>query len=267
MSFKQVCKRIKDLKIQGARNVAEAGIKATELKDFSKKVILSLRPTEPALKNGIEYAEKYGVEKALNYFKETQDKINKSGYKKAKGVVFTHCHSSTVVNLLKYAKKKGKKFEVFNTETRPLYQGRKTAREVSKEGIKVTMVADVAAGIALRETKSMKKTNVIFFGADAVLKNGNVINKVGSGMFAEIAYGHKIPVYIVTQGWKFTNRPIKIEEREREEVWKKSPKSIKIKNPAFETINSKYITGIISEFGISKPKVFVKKVKAKYKWI
>lgn len=266
MNFKQLCKKIKDLKIQGARDIAEAGIRATKLKDFSKKEILSLRPTEPTLKHGIEYAEKYGIKNALNYFKKTQDKINKTGYKKVKNVVFTHCHSTTVVDLLRYAKKKRQKFEVFNTETRPMYQGRKTARELANAGIKVTMIADVAAGIALRKSKTMKKTDVVFFGADAVLKTGDVVNKVGSGMFSEIAYDHKIPVYIVTQGWKFTNRPIKLELREREEVWKKAPKNVKIKNPAFEIINSKYITGIISEFGILKPKAFVKKVKAKYKW-
>ena len=86
-------------------------------------------------------------------------------------------------------------------------------------------------------------------------------------MFSEIAYTDKVPVYIVTQGWKFSNRPVKIEEREREEVWKKIPKGVKLKNPAFEIINSKFINGIISEFGILKPNVFVKKVKANYKWI
>lgn len=268
MGFKEVCRDIKSLRIQGAKNVAIAGIKALSMKGFDLKRILSLRSTEPALRNGIKYAQKYGQEKALNYFKETQDKINSYGYKKVKNDVFTHCHSSSVVNLFVYAKKKGQKFRVYNTETRPLYQGRKTAEELSKAGIDVTMVADVAVGFLFRKSKLIpSKVDIIFFGADAVLKNGDVINKVGSNLFAEIAYHERIPVYIVTEGWKFSKRPVRIEERSFQEIWKEMPKDVKIKNPAFERIERKFITGIISEFGILKPKEFVKRVKREYKWI
>ena len=267
MGFKEVCSRIKSLKIQGAMSVAIAGIKAMSMKDFDEKKILSLRPTEPALRNGIKYAKIHGQKKALDYYHKTQEKINKH-YKKVKGVVFTHCHSNTVINLLKHAQKKRQKFKVYNTETRPMYQGRQTARDLSKAGIDITMVPDTAVGFVFRKTKIIPdRANVIFFGADAVLKNGDVINKIGSNLYAEIAYHEHIPLYIVTQGWKFSKRSVKIEERDFHEIWINAPGHVKLKNPAFERIESKFITGIISEFGVLKPKQFVKKVRKEYKWI
>ena len=177
-------------------------------------------------------------------------------------VIFTHCHSTSVVNTLIYAKKKKKKFKVYNTETRPLYQGRKTVRELKKAGIKTTMFIDSAAMIALTKTQGTKKVDKIFLGADALLKNG-IINKVGSAMFAKIAYENKIPVYIISDSWKFSSKDIKLEERDFNEVWKKLPKNskIKIRNPAFEFVPKKYITKIVSELGILKYNDFLKKVK------
>ncbi len=265
MNFKELLKKIKEVKIQGATNITIAGIKAMSLKGFSEKKLLKVRPTEPLLKNSLKFAKKYGQEKAIEHIFESQKKIINYGYKVIKEIVFTHCHSSTVINILRYAKEKGKKFKVYNTETRPLYQGRKTAKELAKDGIKVIQVVDAAAGIAM--TLNHKKKHIVLFGADAILKNGDVVNKVGSGMFANIAYDYKIPVYICADSWKFSSRNIKIEERNFREVWKKLPKKIKIKNPAFEIIKNKYIKGIISELGVLKPKKFVKKVKKKYRWI
>jgi len=75
--------------------------------------------------------------------------------------------------------------------TRPLYQGRKTSKELRRAGIKVTMFVDSAALIAMEDSRG-KKANLIFLGADAITKKG-VINKVGSGMYAELAKLHKIP--------------------------------------------------------------------------
>lgn len=269
MDFNKICKKIKNLEIQGAENIAKTGVKALSLKGASVKRLLNLRPTEPCLRNALKFAKKFGSENALKHFDDSEEKIIRFGVKKIKKgmVVFTHCHSSTVVDILAGAKKQGKKFEVFNTETRPMYQGRITARELSKAGIKVTNVVDAAAGVALRKTNVMKKTDIVLLGCDAVLSNGDCVNKIGSGMFAEIAYDHKIPVYIATDSWKFSGKKVEIEKRGFEEVWNNLPKNVKVKNPAFEVIDVKFITGIISELGILKPVKFVKEVKRVYKWI
>lgn len=264
MKFKEVCKDIKSLKIQGAYNVAVAGIKAMKLKGFDSKKILALRPTEPALCNGLKFAKRFGINKALAHFEDSKARYTKYGVKKIpqKGIVFTHCHSSSVISVLKKAYDKGKRFSVYNTETRPKYQGRKTSRELLKYGIKVTEFVDSAAMEALKEAK------IMIIGCDAVLKDGRIINKIGSGMFVEIAYDLKVPVYVVTDSWKFSNRSVKLEERNIKEVWKKAPNKLNIQNPIFEIISHpEHVRGIISELGVLSPKKFVKKVQKVYPWI
>jgi len=263
-SFKAISKAIKEVKIQGARNIAKAALHAYSLNPTksAKAKLIGLRPTEPMLVNVLNLLGKLSKEQILKHFDKAQEKINHYALKiiKNKSVILTHCHSTNAVNALIYAKKHGKKFEIYNTETRPLFQGRKTYKELSEAGIKVTMILDNAVGDAIKG-RTMKKADMLIIGADALLKNGDVINKIGSNMFAEIAHDHKVPVYVIADSWKFSKRDVKIEERAHSEVWKKAPKNVRIKNPAFERVDQKYITAIISELGKLKPKKFAKKAK------
>lgn len=265
--FDAIARDIKNVRIQGARNIAHKALYAYSLipAKSSKKKLLSSRPTEPMMKNILEMAEKGKSLAEINrHFGDAQNKINKSVLKliKNKDVVFTHCHSTNVVNALIYAKKKGKRFEVYNTETRPLFQGRKTAKELRKAGIKVTMFVDSAAALAIEKENRKDKiyANQIFLGADALLKDG-VINKIGSRMIAELAYLYKIPVYIIADSWKFTRQKVPIEQRKLNEIWNKAPKGVKLKNPAFEFVPKKYIRGIVTEFGILGYNDFLKKMR------
>ncbi|MFW6233547.1 MAG: hypothetical protein ACOC3Z_02705, partial [Nanoarchaeota archaeon] len=191
----------------------------------------------------------------------SHEEINKLTFKliKNNSVIFTHCHSSTVIKALIYAKNKGKKFTIYNTETRPLYQGRKTSKELTKAGIKNYMFLDSELGIALSNEQGTKKTNIIFLGADALLKKG-VVNKIGSEVIARIAKQEKIPVYILADSWKYTNKKVKMEKRNFKEVWKNKTPKIKINNFAFELIEKKYITGIITEKGKMTYNKFLKSV-------
>lgn len=260
-SFNKISKDIKSIKIQGARNIAKAGLKAYLINPNknSRKKLLSLRPTEPMLKKVLNLAETKLPEEILSHFDEAQEKINKSVLKiiKNNDVIFTHCHSTNVVNSLIYSKKHGKNFEVYNTETRPLFQGRKTALELKKAKIKVTMFIDSAMLTAINGNKKVDK---IIIGADALTKNG-IINKIGSGMLAELSKKYKIPFYVTADSWKYSNEKIPIENRSLNEVWDKAPKNFKIKNPAFEFIDKKYISKIITEFGIMNYEDFLKIVR------
>lgn len=249
-TFKQICREIKNLEIQGAENVAIYGLKAYALKPKKSSIrkLLRLRKTEPMLRNALRYAEKHSVKETLDKIRKDGELIAKYGKKIIKSKVFTHCHSSTVVDILRESKKK---FIVYNTETRPLFQGRKTAKELSKLKIKVITTVDSGAGV------SIKKSNVVLFGADAILRD-KVINKIGSGMFAQIAYDNEVPVYVAAHSWKYTPE-VEIEERNFHEVWKRVPKNVKVKNPAFEGIDKKFIKGIICEKGVLSYNQFLKK--------
>ena len=261
--FNKILKEIKEVKIQGARNIAKKALYAYSLfpTKSSVKKLISLRPTEPMLINVLHRAEKEKYENVLKHFDEAQEKINKKVFKllRKKEVIFTHCHSTNVTNGLIYSKEKGKHFEVYNTETRPLFQGRKTAKQLRNAGIKVTMFVDSAVGVALSKEGGTKKVTKIFLGADALVKEG-FINKIGSEVIARLAKEEKIPVYIIADSWKFSKKRIPIENRKLNEVWDKAPKNIKIKNPAFEFVPKKYIKGIITELGLMKYDKFVKKM-------
>ena len=269
----KICDDIKSLKIQGATNVAIAGVKALLIKkdpESIKKIIFS-RPTEPALRNAVSFAKKDPkklVPKALKHFEEARKKIAEFGKKKIDNgmIVYTHCHSSTVTAILTAAGKSGKRFEVHNTETRPLYQGRITAEELAKAKIPVKHYVDSAARFAL------KRADIMLIGADAITANCKVINKIGSEMIAEVAESYSVPVYAATDSWKFDPLTLHgfeeaIEQRGGKEIWLNPPKGVEIINPAFEKVDPKLIAGIISELGILKPEEFVEEVKKAYPWM
>jgi ribose 1,5-bisphosphate isomerase len=262
--FNRIINDIKLIKIQGARNVAKAALKAYLLipTEESKNKLLASRPTEPMMIHVLHLAEEWINDiEIIQHFDSAQEKINKNVFKliKDEDRIFTHCHSTNVINSLIYSKKKGKKFQIYNTETRPLYQGRKTSSELKKAGIKVTMFIDSAGAFAIEKNSKKDKiyVNKLFLGADALLKEG-IVNKIGSGMFAEIANKNNIPVYILADSWKFTKNKVPIELRDISEVWDNAPKNVKIKNPAFEFVDKKYISGIVTELGLMEYDKFVK---------
>jgi len=299
MTFNSIVKDIKDLKIQGAQNVAkkalfaisdlienekfESSIEFFDLLKKGKKELFDSRPTEPCMRNALNYVLdgnyigdisllKLKFLKKINYvndfFNKSNKKIIEIGYKKIKKgyIVYTHCHSSTVVNILKKAKQKGINFELHNTETRPLFQGRKTAKEIAKLNVPIHHYIDSAMHLAL------KKADIVLIGCDAILSTGEIVNKVGTLNLVEIAHQLEIPVYVCTNSWKFDPLTIKgyeekIEEREPSEVWKDCPQGIKIHNPAFDIISSKKITGIISDLGIYSPDVFIEEIKRENTWM
>lgn len=292
--FNQIIKDIKDLKIQGAENVAKSSITAIieilNLNLSSKELYVKLlsarielekaRSTEPCLRNTLtllfykvdEYNFKEQILKniniAKNHFELSNQKIAEIGANKIKEgmVVFTHCHSSAVMNVMKKAKSDKIRFSVKNTETRPLFQGRITAKELSSLGISIEHFIDSAGRLAV------KSSDLVLLGADAITVEGYVINKIGSEMFCETAKSKDIPVYICTDSWKFDVATVfgfdeVIEKRHKTEVWSDKPKDVKISNYAFEKINPELVTGIISELGIYSPQVFIEEVKRFYPWM
>jgi len=265
-------KEIKELKIQGAENIAKAAIKAWDKaknKAVAERKLVNARPTEPMVRNALKVLLiKRNAKLLLKKLEEDEKKIGKFGAEKIQNgnIIYTHCHSSTVVSVLREAKREGKKFEVHNTETRPFFQGRITATELAKLKIPVTMFADSAGRLAI------KNANVMFLGADAVTAEGFVINKIGSEMFTEIANSYQIPVYICAHSWKFDPSTLygierKIEQRATDEIWKNPPKGVKISNFVFEKIDPNKITAIISELGVLKAEVFIEEVRKNYPWI
>ncbi|HRX63682.1 MAG TPA: S-methyl-5-thioribose-1-phosphate isomerase [Candidatus Absconditabacterales bacterium] len=256
------------------------------------KMLMEARDTEPMLFNGMKYALnvmksekgrvksgkisvdelKQKVVEALDEFmgrvekeKEIRKKIGADLIKDGENI-FTHCHSSSAVGIFKKAHKDGKKIHIYNDETRPLYQGRKTSKDLAKAGIPNTMVTDGASTFFVDNIyESHVDIDKVIIGCDSIRINGDVLNKVGSFGIGLAAHHSKIPVYIAGSLMKVdvTNN-IEIEKRSANEVWEDKPKNLEILNYAFDMIPAKFITGIITEFGVIKPKDIKKMVKKHY---
>ena len=298
MNWSQTAAAIKSLKIQGAESIAKSALLALDeelhksraatakqlLSQLGKarKAIESARPTEPFVRNNLAFCfhklegldlrhlreEFLGrIRRRFVAIEKNKEIIAEIGARKIMNgaVVFTHCHSSTVMEILKKAKQDGKKFVVHNTEARPFYQGRTSAEELARQGIKVVHWVDSAVRLA------MKKADIALFGCDAITPT-RIINKIGSELFAETAERLDVPLYVATDSLKFDPRTIKgypeeIEERPKSEVWQKPPKGVEIRNPAFEKINPELVTGIISEFGIYKHQMFIEELEHNHPWL
>lgn len=271
-SLTSLISRIKTLRVQGAEQIAEAAIvswKNSRDKKAAERKLVAARPTEPMLRNSMKYLRLYGnPDELLSKLNMDKKKISEFGANRIKNnmSIFTHCHSSSVVSVFQKAKSQRKKFAVLNTETRPSLQGMKTAAELAKLRIPVTFHVDSSARLALMES------DIMVIGADAITSEGSVINKIGSGMFAEIADRHGIPLYVCSHSWKLDPRTIKgfyetLEKRKASEVWKSPPRGVKISNTVFEEIDSRLIEGIISELGVLSPAAFVEEVKDSYSWM
>lgn len=261
--IRKIIDDIKDVKIQGANNIAINGIKAAALTNDKKLIsqIANARPTEPLLKNCLEIISNsrdpsHKATRLIKYIEDSKGKIAYTGSRLVKQDmnVFSHCHSTTVIDILKYAKKFRKiNFTVYTLEVEPLLQGRKTAEELAKYGINVIVFPDLAAEAAL------KRCDLFLFGADAFLKKG-VVNKIGTEMLCKVATEYKIPTYSCGVALKFA-KGVKIESRSGREVWDERNSKITVVNPAFDFTKRQYLTGVISELGILDYKSFIKEAK------
>lgn len=292
---KTTIKNIKSLKIQGARNVAKAALKALaleikkskaknvkdlcdELRVVSQKISRS-RPTEPMMRNTIDDVVRFTISQihlkkidsvlvikklALLHeeelLKKMEEGITTIADYGAKIIpdgarIMTHCHSSSVTRILIRAHELGKKIEVICCETRPRYQGRITAQELVHAGIKTTLIVDGAMN------EFMKKTDLCIVGADSITSRGDLINKVGTSTLAHIARMHDVSFYSAAELYKYSPTTALgereyIEERDTKEVWDKAPKKLIIRNPAFDVTAARYISAYITNGGVVPPQSF-----------
>tara|TARA_B100000767_G_scaffold178922_1_gene167086 strand:+ start:1403 stop:2479 length:1077 start_codon:yes stop_codon:yes gene_type:complete len=204
-------------------------------------------------------------------------KIIEEIYNKKKDTVniLTHCNAGwlatinwgTATSPIYHAHKKGIPVHVWVDETRPRNQGANlTSYELNEESIPNTLIADNTGGILMQRGD----VDICIVGTDRTLSTGDVCNKIGTYLKALAAHDNKVPFYVAlpssTIDWDIKNfKDIPIEERNPEELSfiegidenneiKKIliyPKKSKALNLAFDVTPAKYVTGLITEKGIS----------------
>ncbi len=191
-------------------------------------------------------------EKKLNQFLEGYSKredariqtIFSKLYPEAKKLnsVITLSRSGTAISVLKLWHKKNKKLKVVVCESRPKFEGRQTAMDLLKAGLNVELITDSMIGIFVN------KTDCALIGADLILKNGNVVNKVGSKPLALLCLEAMKPFYVVASKSKVSKKnQFNIKEENPDEVWKKKSKNLKVYNSYFEQVERSLITNVFTD--------------------
>ena len=205
-------------------------------------------------------------------------KIIEEIYKKKNDTVniLTHCNAGwlatinwgTATSPIYHAHNKGIPVHVWVDETRPRNQGANlTSYELNEEEIPNTIIADNTGGILMQRGD----VDMCIVGTDRTLSNGDVCNKIGTYLKALAAHDNNVPFYVAlpssTIDWEIKEgKDIPIEERNSEELShvegidennniKKVliyPKKSKTMNLAFDVTPAKYVTGLITEKGISE---------------
>jgi len=161
--------------------------------------------------------------------------------------VLVHSYSSSIHAALNVLKEKNCSLVV--TESRPGFEGRRTARIASDMGLRVILITDALAAHALQGV------DVVLLGADSIEQDGSVINKAGSRQIAIVAHAASVKVYFLGETRKICiqDYPVELEEHEPEEVWEDAPDGILVRNVYFDRTAPRYISGIILEKGIVEP--------------
>ena len=236
----------------------------------SSRKKLAFNLCEKILKDDIDSSlsiAKYGCEVIKKIYKKKKRVLN----------ILTHCNAGWLATIdwgtalapIYMAKRENIPIHIWVDETRPRNQGALlTAWELKQEKIPYTIIVDNAGGHLMQNGK----VDLCIVGSDRTALNGDVCNKIGTYLKALAAYDNSIPFYVAlpssTIDHKLTSgvKNIDIEERNGNElssvkIFKDNKikensiyfKNANVSNPAFDVTPARYVTQLITEFGVCKP--------------
>lgn len=245
-----------------------------ELKDAAA-ALQRCNPTAISLKAGCELFLRYttrtsslewddfGTAKARliqrgNHFAETsiraRQAISELGARFIRNgcVVLVHGHSRVVLALLSRAVAQGSHFSVLVTEGRPDGSGLTCAKALSEMGIPASLVLDSGVAYAL------ERVDMVLVGAEGVVENGGVINKLGTFGIALMARAHNRPFYVAAESYKFArlyplNQRDLPEEPQPLDVTPLLPPKVGVINPSRDYTPPAYIDLLVTDLGVLTP--------------
>ncbi len=219
-----------------------------DLEFFSKQTLLEKLKTFPVERLRIDNALTSSFHSFLDRFEGENLKVMLISY------------STTIIKHLKDNTKND--FTFYVLESRPLLEGRRTA-EILSSNFETHLITDSAMG------KFIKKVDIVLLGIDSVLRDGSIVNKIGSYPLACIAAANNKDVYAVGDTFKYNikshyNQKIIVEQKPIYEVYSKKIKKelFKVHNLYFDITPSNYFKEIISDIGILTVPEFLEKVKS-----
>lgn len=163
--------------------------------------------------------------------------------------VLTHDYSSTVLEAIELAAQEGHHIEVYVTEARPRFLGRKTARTLaSVDRVDTTLIVDSAAGHYLDECDR------VVFGMDCIVDD-TLYNRVGTFPIAATAAELAVPVSVFGASAKLIDEGFAFENdfRSPSEVMREPAEGFHIENPAYDATPTHLLENVVTDDGIHKP--------------
>ena len=182
--------------------------------------------------------------------------------------VLTHCNAGglattgygTAFAPIRTAHEGGKDLHVRVAETRPFLQGaRLTAWELREARIPLTLITDNMAAHFMERGE----VDYVIVGADSIVANGDVANKIGTYGLAVLGHVHAIPFYVAAPTSTIdmslrSGEESPLEQRDPEEVTHLRDRPLAREgvwagHPAFDVTPHALITAIVTEQGVVEP--------------
>lgn len=118
--------------------------------------------------------------------------------------ILTYGHSNVLSELFEFcAVEQNKKFEIYIIDSKPLFEGKKLAKKLSKyDNIKLHY------NLINSLSSVLEKSNIdfCFLGAHSMLSNGRLYSRVGSALVAMSSRNKSIPVLVCCESLKFSDK-------------------------------------------------------------
>ncbi len=131
-------------------------------------------------------------------------------------------------------------------EARPDCEGIELAESLSTAGLDVTVTTDAALPALLSD----QEFGAVLVGADTVLPNGDVVNKVGTRALALAADRADVPVYVAAARDKLSVDDTFHPEEGSEQAVYDGLEAITVRNPVFDLTPGDLIEGVVTENGL-----------------
>ncbi|MEF8807196.1 NUDIX domain-containing protein [Natronomonas sp.] len=156
--------------------------------------------------------------------------------------VLTLSRSGTVLDALREAAPQA----VYVAESRPAREGVGVAEQLAEAGIDATLFVDAAVADVMQR----EDIETVLFGADAVLADGTVVNKVGSHPAALAAEAADADCYAVCSRDKIiSGTDVDCEPGPSAAVYD-GDADVAVLNPTFEGVPPGLIDGVVTEDGV-----------------
>ncbi|KAL8736554.1 MAG: hypothetical protein Q9181_002382 [Wetmoreana brouardii] len=181
-------------------------------------------------------------------------------------VILTFAKSSIVERTLAEAYRQGKKFRVIVIDSRPLLEGRNLAIALADLGLEVQYAFTHSLNHVIQNATK------VFLGAHAMMSNGRLYSRIGTASVAMTAKDSDIPVIVLCESVKFTDRvaldsiafnevapPDELgslatrSKREGSDEKILEPPNLQVLNLMYDLTPAEYINMVITEYGTLPP--------------